>query len=109
MTKYAVAPMELPAVEIADSDEVFPVRRIYCVGRNYAEHAREMGSDPDRDPPFFFMKPNNTIIADGADFPYPSKSENVHFEIELVVVRPAVQSKAALTSRLQVPGWSVAE
>ena len=85
MTKYAVAPMELPAVSVADSDEVFPVRRIYCVGRNYAEHAREMGSDPDRDPPFFFMKPNNTIIPDGADFTYPSQSENVHYEMELVV------------------------
>lgn len=85
MTKYAVTPMDLPAVAIADTDELFPVRRIYCVGRNYAEHAREMGSDPDRDPPFFFMKPNNTIIADGTDFPYPSKSENVHYEMELVV------------------------
>ena len=85
MTKYAVTPMDLPAVTIADTDELFPVRRIYCVGRNYAEHAREMGSDPDRDPPFFFMKPNNSIIADGADFPYPTMSENVHYEMELVV------------------------
>jgi fumarylpyruvate hydrolase len=85
MTKYAVEPMDIPTVAIAGSDEVFPVRRIYCVGRNYAEHAREMGSDPDRDPPFFFMKPNNTIIPNGADFPYPSMSDNVHYEMELVV------------------------
>ena len=85
MTSYAVPPMEIPAVPIAGSDEVFPVRRIYCVGRNYAEHAREMGSDPDREPPFFFMKPTDTIIQDGADFPYPSMSENVHYEMELVV------------------------
>jgi fumarylpyruvate hydrolase len=85
MIKYAVEPMDLPTVPVADTDGVFPVRRIYCVGRNYAEHAREMGSDPDRDPPFFFMKPNNTIIPDNAEFPYPSKSENVHYEMELVV------------------------
>jgi fumarylpyruvate hydrolase len=85
MTGYVVEPMNLPTVAVAGTDEVFPVRRIYCVGRNYAEHAREMGSDPDRDPPFFFMKPNNTIIADNSDFPYPSKSENVHYEMELVV------------------------
>ena len=85
MTSYAVEPMAIPAVTIADTDDMFPVRRIYCVGRNYAEHAREMGSDPDRDPPFFFMKPNNTIIADNADFPYPPKTENVHYEMELVV------------------------
>ena len=85
MTSYAVELMAVPAVTIADTDDMFPVRRIYCVGRNYAEHAREMGSDPDRDPPFFFMKPNNTIIADNADFPYPPKTENVHYEMELVV------------------------
>lgn len=85
MTSYAVEPMDQPSVAVAGSDDVFPVRRIYCVGRNYAEHAREMGSDPDRDPPFFFMKPNNTIIPDGADFPYPSQSSNVHYEMELVV------------------------
>lgn len=85
MPKYAIEPMEIPTVAIAGTDATFPVRRVYCVGRNYAEHAREMGSDPDRDPPFFFMKPNNTVIPDGADFPYPPRSTNVHFEMELVV------------------------
>lgn len=62
----------------------FPVRRIYCVGRNYAEHAREMGHDPDREPPFFFMKPADTILPAGTDFPYPPQTKDVHHEIELV-------------------------
>ena len=81
MPKYAIEHSEIPTVAIAGTDATFPVRRIYCVGRNYAEHAVEMGSDPDRDPPFFFMKPNNTVIPDGANFPYPPKSKNVHFEM----------------------------
>ena len=85
MPKYAIEHSEIPTVAIAGTDATFPVRRIYCVGRNYAEHAVEMGSDPDRDPPFFFMKPNNTVIPDGANFPYPPRSKNVHFEMELVV------------------------
>ena len=63
----------------------FPVHRIYCVGRNYAEHAREMGHDPDREPPFFFMKPADAIVTDGGDFAYPSHSQDVHHELELVV------------------------
>jgi len=77
-----------PAVAVAGGGDLFPVRRIYCVGRNYAEHAREMGHDPDREPPFFFQKsPDNLLAAaapDGGDFPYPAQSDNVHFEIELV-------------------------
>jgi fumarylpyruvate hydrolase len=63
----------------------FPVHRIYCVGRNYAEHAREMGHDPDREPPFFFMKPADALVTDGGDFAYPSGSTDVHHELELVV------------------------
>lgn len=70
---------------INNSDQNFPVRRIYCVGRNYADHAREMGHDPDREPPFFFQKNPNNLLINNADFPYPPKSNNVHFEIELVV------------------------
>lgn len=62
----------------------FPVRRIYCVGRNYAEHAREMGHDPDAEPPFFFSKPADALVTGGADTPYPSLTENFHHEIELV-------------------------
>ena len=75
-------------VPIAGSKDVFPVRRIYCIGRNYAAHAREMGSDPTREPPFFFQKPTDAIqnVAPGtvADHPYPSLTKNYHYEVELV-------------------------
>ena len=63
----------------------FPVRRIYCVGRNYAEHTREMGHDPDRELPFFFQKNPDNLVLNNGDFPYPSVSSNVHFEVEMVV------------------------
>ena len=63
----------------------FAVRRIYCVGRNYAAHAREMGSDPNREPPFFFMKPADAVVVDDADTPYPTLTANLHHEVELVV------------------------
>ena len=78
----APEPVSLP---IARSDDRFPVRRIYCVGRNYAAHAREMGKDPDREPPFFFMKPADTLLANGADLPYPPATSDLHHEVELVV------------------------
>jgi fumarylpyruvate hydrolase len=78
---------ELPqaSVAIAGRTERFPVHRIYCVGRNYAEHAREMGANPDRDPPFFFMKPADAVIASGAAVSYPPATENLHYEMELVI------------------------
>jgi fumarylpyruvate hydrolase len=63
----------------------YPVRRIYCVGRNYAEHAREMGHDPDRELPFFFQKNPDNLVLDNKDFPYPTMTSNLHHEIELVV------------------------
>ncbi|MCE2999164.1 MAG: fumarylacetoacetate hydrolase family protein [Betaproteobacteria bacterium] len=72
----------LPVVE---SSKAFPVGRIYCVGRNYAEHAREMGHDPDREPPFFFMKPADAIVQNGATIPYPQMTKDVHHEIEMIV------------------------
>jgi 2-keto-4-pentenoate hydratase/2-oxohepta-3-ene-1,7-dioic acid hydratase in catechol pathway len=77
-----------PVVPIAGSAEVFPVRRIYCIGRNYAAHAREMGSDPTREPPFFFQKPSDAVqfVAAGttASHPYPTLTKNYHYELELV-------------------------
>ena len=86
---HVVPPAPSVTVPVAGSDAVFPVRRIYCVGRNYAAHAREMGFDPDREPPFFFCKPADAIVvaAPGqtVDFPYPPQSSNVHHEIELVL------------------------
>jgi fumarylpyruvate hydrolase len=76
-------------VPVAGSADSFPVRRIYCVGRNYAAHAREMGSDPDRDPPFFFCKPADAVVpvlpGTTVDLPYPSQTANYHHEVELVV------------------------
>jgi fumarylpyruvate hydrolase len=80
---YAFAPVPRPTLPIRGSDQLFPVHRIYCVGRNYAEHTREMGGDT-KDPPFFFQKNPENAIADGR-FPYPPATQNVHFEIELVV------------------------
>jgi len=72
----------LPVVE---SNKAFPVGRIYCVGRNYAEHAREMGHDPDREPPFFFMKPADAVVQNGATIPYPQATKDLHHEIEMIV------------------------
>jgi len=83
-------PFEVPGVfiPVVDSDEFFPVRRIYCIGRNYAAHAREMGSDPTREPPFFFQKPTDAVqlVPQGtvADHPYPTLTKNYHYEAELV-------------------------
>jgi fumarylpyruvate hydrolase len=72
------------AVAVVGGDS-FPVHRVYCVGRNYAEHAREMGHDPDREPPFFFMKPADAVVATGSTVPYPPKTKDYQHEIELVV------------------------
>ncbi len=75
----------LPTVAVAGTAARFPVRRIFCVGRNYAAHAREMGRDPDREPPFFFLKPADAVVDNGATVPYPPETANFHYEIELVV------------------------
>jgi fumarylpyruvate hydrolase len=75
----------VPTVPIAGSSQRFPVRRIYCVGLNYAEHAREMGKDPNRHPPFFFGKPADAVVGSGAHLPYPPKTADLHHEVELVV------------------------
>lgn len=88
---FIFQPQPIVGLPVNGSDAAFPVRRVYCVGRNYAAHAREMGFDPDREPPFFFCKPNDAEsiipVAAGAtvDLPYPSRTENYHHEIELVV------------------------
>ncbi len=84
---YAVAAPAVQTLTVAGRDERYPVNRIFCVGRNYAAHAREMGKDPDRDPPFYFMKPAQAIVdaAQPVTIPYPPKTTNFHHEIELVV------------------------
>ncbi len=82
---FVFEPQPQPSVAVAGSADFFPVRRIFCVGRNYAAHAREMGKDPDREPPFFFTKPADAVIGDGATIPYPPETSNLHFEGEFVV------------------------
>ena len=74
-----------PTVAIAGTSDRFPVRRIFCVGQNYADHAREMGSDPDRQEPFFFSKPADAVVANGTTLPFPLKTEDLHHEVELVI------------------------
>lgn len=82
---YVIPPAAIPSVSIEGDERRFPVRRIFCVGRNYAEHAREMGMDPARDPPFFFTKPGDAVVPGGGEVPYPSRTNNLHHEVELVV------------------------
>jgi fumarylpyruvate hydrolase len=81
---YAIAPPDITTVAVAGTDAVFPVARVFCVGRNYAEHAVEMGHDPDREPPFFFMKPADAVVPPGT-LPFPTGTQDLHHEIELVV------------------------
>lgn len=83
--KFAVPAPDQPSVPVQGRDERFPVRRIYCVGRNYAAHTREMGGDPEREPPFFFSKPANAVVPNHATIPMPPRTKNFHHEIELVV------------------------
>jgi fumarylpyruvate hydrolase len=106
---FKVAAVTLP---IAGSSEVFPVRRIYCIGRNYAAHAREMGSDPTREPPFFFQKPTDAVqfVAPGTvgDHPYPSLTKNYHYELELVAALKSGGTNIAMGDALQhVYGYAV--
>jgi len=85
MTDYAFTPPALPSLAIFGSSERFPIRRVFCVGRNYAAHAREMGSNPDREPPFFFTKPADAVVPAEGALPYPPATQDLHHEIELVV------------------------
>jgi fumarylpyruvate hydrolase len=85
MPNYVIDPPAQSVVPVAGGDAgFFPVRRIFCVGRNYAEHAREMGHDPSREPPFFFSKPADALVISGDDTPYPPATSDLHHEIELV-------------------------
>ena len=106
---FKVASVTLP---IVGSAEVFPVRRIYCIGRNYAAHAREMGSDPTREPPFFFQKPTDAVqfvaIGTTADHPYPSLTKNYHYELELVAALKSGGSNITIEQALQhVYGYAI--
>lgn len=85
MTSYVLPPPPVASIAVAGSDKRFAVRRIFCVGRNYEAHAREMGKDPTREAPFFFMKPADAIVDSGTTIPYPPDTNNLHHEIELVL------------------------
>lgn len=85
MANFEITALPVVALPIVGTDNTFPVRRVYCIGRNYAAHAIEMGHDPDREPPFFFQKNPNNLDPSG-EFPYPEKSSDVHHEIEMAVM-----------------------
>ena len=82
---YIFPPAEQPSVAVSGSQARYAVSRIFCVGRNYAAHAREMGSDPDREPPFYFSKPASALVPSGSTVPYPPGTQNYHYEMELVI------------------------
>lgn len=84
MSEFVIDSPPIPTIPVVGTDAVFPVRRVYCIGRNYAAHAIEMGHDPDREPPFFFQKNPNNLDASG-EFPYPPHSSDVHHEVEMLV------------------------
>ncbi|GLK76824.1 fumarylacetoacetase [Methylopila jiangsuensis] len=85
MPDFVFAPPPQPAVAVRGSSALFPARRVYCIGRNYAAHAVEMGHDPDREPPFFFLKTPDALLPDGSVFPYPPGTSDLHYEVEMVV------------------------
>lgn len=85
MTEFVITPPATPSIAVAGSSARFPVRRVFCVGRNYAAHAREMGNDPDREPPFFFMKPADAVVAAEGVVAYPPATSDLHHEVEMVV------------------------
>src|SRR5258705_10227245 len=108
----SIFPVGTTTIQIVGETDVFPVRRIYCIGRNYAAHAREMGSDPPREPPFFFQKPTDAIqnVAPGTveNHPYPSLTKNYHYELELVAALKSGGTNIAMADALQhVYGYAI--
>lgn len=85
MSSYVINAPKPATIPVVGSDKSFPVRRIYCIGRNYVAHVEEMGGDADRDPPLFFQKPTDAVVNSGDTIPYPTKTANYHHEVELVL------------------------
>jgi fumarylpyruvate hydrolase len=85
MTEFVIAPVATPSLAVDGTADRFPIRRVFCVGRNYSEHAREMGHDPDREPPFFFMKPADAVVPAEGRIAYPPLTQDLHHEVELIV------------------------
>lgn len=106
---YLFAPPPPPTLPILDSDQVFPIRRVFCVGRNYAAHAAEMGNEVDREAPFYFLKSaHHVLFADGGEVPVPPRTENYHHEIELVAALDKGGSGIAVADALDhVFGYAV--
>ena len=105
---YAISPPPPVTLPIDGTDSVFPVFRVFCVGRNYAEHAVEMGHDPNREPPFFFMKPATAVVPDGGRLPFPVATDDLHHEIELVVALARGGADIAVEAALEhVFGYAV--
>jgi fumarylpyruvate hydrolase len=92
---YIIDPPAIPSLPVTGSEQRFPVRRVFCIGRNYAEHAREMGASVDKSAPMFFCKPADAVVSDGADVPYPSVTAELHHEVEMVVALAAGGSNIA--------------
>ena len=108
MTAHVIDPPAMPALPVEGTDATFPVRRVYCIGRNYAAHAVEMGHDPDREPPFFFQKNPDNLDPSG-QFPYPSRSEDVHHEVEIAVMLKSGGTGIAVEDALDhVYGYAIA-
>ena len=106
--KYAIPPPDPVTLPINGTDAVFPVLRVFCVGRNYAEHAVEMGHDPNREPPFFFMKPATAVVPNGGRLPFPVATDDLHHEIELVVALHTGGTDVAVEGALElVLGYGV--
>jgi len=108
MTEYILPVPPVASVAVAGDGRRFPVRRIFCVGRNYAAHAREMGKDPSREAPFFFLKPADAVVDSGSAVPYPPETKNFHHEIELVIaIGKGGTSIAAADAHNHVLGYAV--
>lgn len=108
MTEYVITPCPRMALPVWESAARFPVHRVYCIGRNYADHAREMGHDPDREPPFFFQKNPDDLDPSGV-FPYPPETANVHHEVELAVALGSGGSDIAVAEAMDaVWGYAAA-
>jgi fumarylpyruvate hydrolase len=104
---FVISPQATASLAVEGSDQRFPVGRIFCIGRNYAAHAVEMGHDPNREPPFFFMKPPTAVVTGGV-FPYPSYSDDVHHEVEMIVALGKGGSNISVDSALDcVFGYGV--
>ena len=106
--EFVIERWAVPSLAVIGTDARFPVRRLFCVGQNYASHAREMGSDPQRRPPCFFMKPSTAVVAGGGAIPYPLATRNLHHEVELVAALSSGGSQVPVDRALDcVFGYAV--